>query len=253
MKDKVKNILEKFLIFRPFLWLAFLYHGERNLYEKKKQIEINRNKIYSEEEKIQIENGLNWTKINGDNTLRIEYDLKENSIVFDVGGFEGNWAAEILARYNSNVYIFEPYIPYYEKIENRFKKNTKVKSYQFGLGGQTRNLVFYLDNDASSTIIQPKVLGNEVNVELVNIVDFISKENITNVNLIKLNIEGGEYELMESLIENNLLPLFDNFQIQFHTIDHNSNERKEYIRTKLNITHQLTYQYEYYWENWKKR
>ena len=38
------------------------------------------------------------------------------------------------------------------------------------------------------------------------------------VDLIKINIEGGEYELLEAILDNNLAKAFDNLQIQFHGI-----------------------------------
>lgn len=33
-----------------------------------------------------------WRKENGDYTHRVNYDLNEDSIVFDVGGYKGEWA-----------------------------------------------------------------------------------------------------------------------------------------------------------------
>src|SRR5438477_4586077 len=40
-----------------------------------------------------------WREINGDRTLRLSYDLSENDVVFDVGGYEGQWASDIYAMY----------------------------------------------------------------------------------------------------------------------------------------------------------
>ena len=36
------------------------------------------------------------------------------------------------------------------------------------------------------------------------------------IDLLKINIEGGEYEVLENLIENDLIKNIDNIQIQFH-------------------------------------
>jgi hypothetical protein len=33
--------------------------------------------------------GQAWSRARGDRTLRIEYDLKEDDVVLDVGGYEG--------------------------------------------------------------------------------------------------------------------------------------------------------------------
>jgi len=40
-----------------------------------------------------------WFRDNGDRTHRINYDLDRDSIVFDLGGFEGSWSADIFEKY----------------------------------------------------------------------------------------------------------------------------------------------------------
>lgn len=46
-----------------------------------------------------------WFKDKGDSTLRVNYNLSEDSIVVDVGGYIGEWTLEIFQRYNCNIYI----------------------------------------------------------------------------------------------------------------------------------------------------
>ena len=89
-------------------------------------------------------------------------------------------------------------------------------------------------------------------IQLKSIVNFIKNNNINKVDLIKINIEGGEYELLESLLENNLISIFTNIQVQFHDfLLDNGKERMNKIQENLAKTHELTYQYEFVWENWK--
>ncbi len=72
------------------------------------------------------------------------------------------------------------------------------------------------------------------------------------IELLKLNIEGGEYELLESLLENDCITYFKNIQVQFHDfLFDNAKERMTKIQEQLSKTHELTYQYEFVWENWK--
>ena len=39
-----------------------------------------------------------WVRDRGDQTLRLDYDLAAASIVFDLGGYEGQWASDIFGR-----------------------------------------------------------------------------------------------------------------------------------------------------------
>ena len=69
--------------------------------------------------------------------------------------------------------------------------------------------------------------------------------------MIKINIEGSEYDLLEHLIETYFIANIGNIQVQFHNFIDNAKERMRNIQTNLAKTHKLTYQYEFVWENWK--
>ena len=50
----------------------------------------------------------NWTEVDGDNTLALDWPIDENSIVFEIGGYEGRWSLQMAEKYNPRLYIFEP-------------------------------------------------------------------------------------------------------------------------------------------------
>lgn len=245
MKNKVRPFLQKSIVLRPFLWLLFIFDGERILISRRDEEEKIKNTVLTEAE----QNQLNWIKDKGDSSLRFEYNLTENPTVFDVGGFQGNWSAEIFARYNAYIYIFEPHLEFFEDIKGRFKANTRIKILPFGLGGKTEKILFQSEGDRSSVFVK-----NEDQVDnyaqIVNVIDFLKENNITSVDLMKINIEGGEYDLLERLIKENTLSIFKNIQVQFHNFHENSEERMIFIQKELAKTHSLTYQYKFIWENW---
>ena len=39
-----------------------------------------------------------WVAAKGDQSLRLDYDLGRDSVVFDLGGYEGNWANDIFGK-----------------------------------------------------------------------------------------------------------------------------------------------------------
>ena len=67
-----------------------------------------------------------WFKINGNETLRLNYNLDKNSIVFDLGGYKGEWTEGIFLKYDCKVYIFEPVKSFSDGIKKKFKNNNKV-------------------------------------------------------------------------------------------------------------------------------
>lgn len=69
-----------------------------------------------------------WFRDKGDETLRLSYPLNEDSTVFDLGGFQGDFANQINIRYRCYVYLFEPSV---EFLRNVKKVYSKLKSTLF--------------------------------------------------------------------------------------------------------------------------
>jgi len=69
---------------------------------------------------------LPWFRDQGDKNLRLNYDLDENSMVFDLGGYEGQWASDIFSMYCCSIHVFEPVEEFADKIIKRFSKNKKI-------------------------------------------------------------------------------------------------------------------------------
>ena len=93
---------------------------------------------------------------------------------------------------------------------------------------------------------------NKEEIYLKNIMKFITDNNVIKIDLFKINIEGGEFDVLPSIIENGYMSNIADLQIQFHTFVEQSKEKRELIRKDLMKTHILTYDYWFIWENWKK-
>lgn len=190
-----------------------------------------------------------WFEDKGDENHRLNYDLNENSLVIDLGGYLGEWTEKIYNKYSCNVYVFEPVQKYYDSIVEKFKNDDKIKAFNLGLSSVNEVVKIKHDNASSSIFIEN---GIEEEIKLIKYYDFIKQNSIETIDLIKINIEGSEYELLEHIIENNLHEKIKNLQIQFHKIFDDSEEKREKIRKALSLTHKLTYDYTFVWENWEK-
>lgn len=190
---------------------------------------------------------MSWKAVNGDKTLRLDYDLDQDSIVFDLGGYEGQWSSDIFSRYCCFIRCFEPVEVFANNIENRFGKNHKINVHQFGLSDANKKTKISFDKDSSS------IFRGEAKeeIQLVKATDFMEENNIFKIDLMKINIEGGEYDLLKHLIETGFIKNIMNLQIQFHDFIPNARGRMENIQKKLKKTHKLSYQYEFVWESWK--
>lgn len=191
-----------------------------------------------------------WFQAKGDETLRLQYkDLNHGSTVFDLGGYKGQWSSDIFARYCCDIYCFEPVRTFATALEEKFSKNPRIHIYPFGLAEQTKEAIISDSADGSSMFT-----GNgQENIQLVQALSFFQENNIKEIDLIKINIEGGEYDLLDHLIESGAITMINNLQIQFHNFFPEAEQRMRAIQANLSRTHTITWQYEFVWENWKRK
>lgn len=191
-----------------------------------------------------------WREADGDRTLRLDYPLGIDDVVLDVGGFEGQWASDIYARYRCKIHIFEPVPQFYKKIVARFACNPDIAVHSIGLGAQEEIGMVSVSGDASS-FFRPGTSQEQVPVAAMK--DWCERHDVGEVALMKINIEGSEYPLLEHIIDTGLIKQIRELQIQFHDFVPDAQSRMQEIQNRLSETHSPTWQYHYIWENWKRK
>lgn len=188
-----------------------------------------------------------WFKDEGDKTLRITYPLNKDSIIFDVGGYDGSWGHAMHMKYGCKVYCFEPVDASYRLAKRR--ENSLFRVYKYGIGGKTEQVSICVDANASSVY---GVGGKREMIEIKSFAETVDTLNIKNIDLLKINIEGSEYDLLDHILQLGWQNKIIDLQIQFHKVDNQSEARRDRIRAVLGNTHELTYDYYFVWENWRK-
>lgn len=188
-----------------------------------------------------------WNTDGGDERFRYDFDLCSDSLVFDLGGYKGQWASDIYARYNCRILVFEPAVSFANKIKARFSKNKSIEVFPVALGASKREEFIAMGEDGSSVFGKADI-KEAVQFEDVN--SFFEQHKIATVDLMKINIEGGEYELLTRLIDTGLIIRVKQIQVQFHDISKQAEIDMHNLRKKLSLTHNCTFNYPFVWENW---
>lgn len=196
---------------------------------------------------VQESRVLPWVAADGDLTRRLDYPLRKGSIVYDVGGYIGEWAEAVDRRFGCHIEIFEPIKKYADLLVAKFAGNKDIVIHDFGLGGKNEKLRISLENEASS------VFKQSAESELVQIRRVSQHLYHEHIDLMKMNIEGGEFGLLNDLINSGKITSIDNLQIQFHDFAPNAKSERLKLQRKLSLTHSLTYNYPFVWENWRLR
>ena len=191
-----------------------------------------------------------WFNDRGDYTHNITYDLNENSIIMDLGGYTGVWAQQMIEKYNPNVYILEPVFSFYDGMVSKFVNNSKVRLLNVGVGIEDKDGIIYMGGDGSSSNL---INENGINVKFNTINTILNNFELEYVDLIQINIEGDEYPLLENMISTGSINKFKNIQIQFHLGIENDVERRNNIRQNLLLNgFKINFDYPFVWESWEK-
>ena len=195
-----------------------------------------------------------WNADGGDLKLRYNYSLNSDSVVVDLGGYKGDFADIIHRKFNSNVYAFEPFKEFYDVMEGRFNSNKKIRVFNYGISDKTSTEDFHFSNDGSSVAAVQR-FSEEDNkavskVEVRSFKEVYEELNFDVIDLLKINVEGAEYEILENIFENNYTTKIKNFQIQFHPEPPGAEEEYERLTKVLSETHNLDWHYQWVWENW---
>lgn len=190
---------------------------------------------------------------NGHEERRYHFNFEgDDNIFFDLGAMHGRWSEKMLDLYSGTTHLFE-IVPEFNKILHaKFGNNNRYKIVNKGLAHETCTADLPIGTFTDSTTLIDTSASNYVPVDMVSVVDYLAQENISTVDVLKINIEGGEYELLEYIIDNGLQSKFKNIQVQFH---HQYDIPDFYnrwlkIRDRLSMSHDKLYDYYFVWEGW---
>lgn len=196
-----------------------------------------------------------WQDAENDGKLRTNYPkLNDDSLILDLGGFYGDFAINMNQKYGAHCHIFEVIPDLCERISKAIYGNPKLHLHRFGLAKTTRAEKLFLAQEGSSIFSHRAInKGEEISISLKDASDWLDSVIPGRiVDLIKINIEGGEYELLEHLIATGKINQIKNIQVQFHEdVIPNAQHRMESIQKDLSKTHSLTFQEIFIWENWE--
>ncbi|MFT5222998.1 MAG: FkbM family methyltransferase [Glaciecola sp.] len=189
-----------------------------------------------------------WRAVNGEGH-RLDYELSPDSIVLDVGGFRGDWAAEVAARFGCTIHIFEPVPQHQALLVERFGANPRIHVHPFGLGALDETVAFDVDGARSSELA---VGGTRALCEIRQAAAALEQLGLTYVDLVKINIEGGEFTLVPHLIDTGWIHKLAEMTIQWHDFVPDAQPQMKAIQQRLEQTHVTTYSFPFVWENWRR-
>jgi FkbM family methyltransferase len=196
-----------------------------------------------------------------DPELLIDVDLPEGAVVLDVGAYQGQWSGRVLARADARgpsslrLHAFEPEPGIVEQLHASLGGDERVVIHPFGLAGADRAQELTLAGPGSTlfgTGSTREVIGTK-RVPLRDVDAVLRELGIERVDLAMVNIEGGEFELIDRLHETGWLARTGTMLVQFHEFAPRAHAGRRRNRRQLGATHRCTWAYPWVFERWDPR
>jgi FkbM family methyltransferase len=152
----------------------------------------------------------------------LAWDLAPRETVIVIGGYSGAECQMILDRYpDVDLYTFEPQLPFYNALLNRFARVPNVHVYPYGLGDRsgTFDMTRAGTDRASLMVGEYAQLGEsppDSHGELREWGSVMASLGIAEIGLLHSNIEQYEYVLFPHLYRAGWLPRIAQVVVQVH-------------------------------------
>lgn len=153
------------------------------------------------------------------NFFKSKFSNKKKLKIIDVGAHHGETAKLLLNHFDiDKIYCFEPSYENFKILEKNFLKLSHVKLYNYGLANKEGKFDFFQTSESSSStfvkinknskyykkkylILNLGLKKNYINTkcDIKKGIDFFIDNKINDVDLLKIDTEGFEYEVLDGI------------------------------------------------------
>ena len=173
-----------------------------------------------------------------------------NSIVFDLGSYKGSSLLRLASKCQGTIYGFEPIPLFYEEALRIISHEQRIRIFNCAVSDTDGQMTLHMNHDETSIT---KTSGQPIQCQVRSFVTIWKHLGIQTLDVLHMNIEGGEYDVIRNIMKHDLLKHIKTLVIQFHYPSEETRSFRSMFHAELLKTHTCVYDYAFVWERWSLR
>ena len=139
--------------------------------------------------------------------------ITSSSVIVDLGAFTGEFSEYMADNYKCRIYAVEPLPDFFNKI----RIDEFIKKFQYCIAPQKGSVTLYYPSDLCPTLYgsDRQQRRPSLTVRGGALEDFLIENDLKHIDLLKVDIEGAEIAMFESL-KKETLDKIDQITVEFH-------------------------------------
>jgi FkbM family methyltransferase len=176
-------------------------------------------------------------------------NLNREDLVVVLGGFQGISVNKWRDKFDCWVVAVEPIATYVTSLKQNFQDDSKVKVLEFAVSDRDDYLELGIEGESTGS---NAVSGSRVRVPCRDI-SRVLLELDQFPKVVEMNIEGGEYSCLDSLLTSKVIRNIDTLLIQFHRYSNSDELQRAKLRVALEESHECIFEFPWVWERWDRK
>lgn len=138
--------------------------------------------------------------------------LPPNPVIIDCGAHDGTDSVELARILKGTIHAFEPVNEIFERLKKNTGSYNNIRRYQLALSDRNGTQQFFVSeggSDASSSLLEPQdhlldhpdtKFTNKIEVQSLTLDDWAKTNNIKNVDLLWLDMQGFELNMLKASV-----------------------------------------------------
>jgi FkbM family methyltransferase len=140
------------------------------------------------------------------------------NVVIDIGANVGLFTKYMLYKNAKKVFCYEPNKSAFNCLFKNYQNNNSVFLNNLAVSTNNDKLRLYLDVNNTLVSSAKRNTSDFYDVDSITLKQILTQNNLEKVDLVKIDIEGMEYELIENL-ENEVFSKIYSFIIEYHDVE----------------------------------